>query len=142
MAFQKPASSSIFNRFVGFSVIGLINTAIHFALVIVLVEGWGENPVLANSIGFVAANMFSFLANSRWNYRVAISPGRYGRFLIVSLLGLVTTALMSGLAEYCGWHYLVGVGLVFISLPVLTFFAHDRWTWPGHVRGSSVVSGK
>ena len=39
------------------------------------------------------------------------------------------STIISGVAAALGWHYLVGTALVFVCLPVLTFLAHERWTW-------------
>ena len=116
-------------RFVNFSLIGVANTAIHLAVVVALVEGLQSNPVLANCLAFVVANLFSFYANGRWNYPGRFDRRRYARFLAVSLAGLAVTAGVSGIAAALGWHYLVGTALVFVCLPVLTFLAHERWTW-------------
>ena len=116
-------------RFVNFSMIGAINTGIHLAVVIALVEGLRANPVLANSLAFIVANLFSFYANGRWNYPARFERGRYFRFLAISLVGLGVTASISGMAAAQGWHYLIGTALVFLCLPILTFLAHDRWTW-------------
>jgi putative flippase GtrA len=119
----------VLDRFVNFSIIGVANTVIHLAVVVALVEGLQANPVLANCIAFIVANLFSFYANGRWNYPDRFEHRRYGRFLAVSLIGLGVTAGASGIAAALGWHYLLGTGLVFVCLPVLTFFAHERWTW-------------
>ncbi len=119
----------LLRRFAGFSGIGVLNTAIHLALVVALVEQAGWHSVSANCTAFVAANLFSFWANSRWNYRTELCPRRYGRFLAVSLAGLAVTATLTGVAAWLGWHYLVGTAMVFVALPMLTFLAHERWTW-------------
>jgi putative flippase GtrA len=119
----------VMRRFAGFSGIGVLNTLIHLALVVVLVEGAGWHSVMANCAAFVVANLFSFWANSRWNYRTTFCARRYGRFLMVSLAGLLITAALSGLAAWLGWHYLLGTAMVFVALPLLTFLAHERWTW-------------
>ena len=127
----SPRNRDLLQRFARFSGIGLINTAIHVFVVIALVEAFDVHSVVSNWAGFAAANVFSYWANSRWNYRTSLSPIRYVRFLIVSVLGLVITGLMSGFASFQGWHYLVGTAMVLLSLPLLTFYIHDRWTWAG-----------
>lgn len=122
-------NSGLFRRFAGFSLIGVINTAVHVLTVMGLVELFGLHPVFGNCLAYVAANMFSFYANSRWNYRTPMAASRYRRFLIVSLGGLGVTASLSGLADVMGWHYLIGTAMVFVVLPGLTFMAHHWWTW-------------
>ena len=120
---------SLARQFAGFSVLGLVNTAIHLAVVVGLVEGVAVFPVVANGLAFVCANVFSFWGNSRWVFRARPTRQRYARFLLVSLLGLAVSLGASALGESRHWHYLAGVALSFALLPALTFFAHRIWTW-------------
>lgn len=119
----------IVKLFTGFSVIGAVNTLIHFLIVVGCVEFFSVHPVISNILAFIVANTFSFWANSRWNFKTSMSYGRYGKFLMVSILGLVVTVLMSSLAEWLKLHYLFGVLFIFIAMPLLTFTMHYRWTW-------------
>jgi len=112
-----------------FSLIGVCNTLIHLVMVMGLVELFSVYPVLANGVAFINANLFSFWANSRWSFRAAINRQRYLRFFVVSLLGLTVSLLASMLGEVLHWHYLLGVLLTFIFLPLVTFLAHRNWTW-------------
>ena len=125
----RIAPDSLSSKVAKFSGIGVINTLIHTATVVLSVEQFGVHPSLANAIAFVIANSFSYWANRRWNFKTAASLGQYGRFLLVSLAGLAITVLVSGLADWAGWHYLVGLGMVFVALPALTFLLHWRWTF-------------
>lgn len=121
--------SSAHRQLLTFAIAGVFNTLIHLALVLTLVEGLHCHPVLANGAAFVVANLFSFWANSRWTFSTNLSFHRYARFLSVSLLGLCLTVAASALAQWLRWHYLFGVLLSFVCLPVLTFVAHRYWTW-------------
>lgn len=116
-------------QFTGFSVIGVVNTLIHLMIVIGLVEWLSIYPALANGMAFIGANLFSFWANSRWSFRVSATRQRYVRFLTVSLLGLFASVLAIQLSEALQWHYLAGVLLSFVFLPLITFLAHRNWTW-------------
>lgn len=120
---------SLLSKLARFSGIGVINTLLHTAVVVLSVEGLSVHPTLANTIAFVVANTFSYWANRRWNFKTAPSLRQYGRFFLVSLAGLAITVLVSGFAAWAGWHYLAGLGLVFIALPVFTFALHWQWTF-------------
>ena len=113
----------------GFSLIGVVNTLIHLILVTGLVELFFVHPILANGMAFISANLFSFWANSRWSFQVAVTSRRYMRFLAVSLLGLAVSLIAITISEALRWHYLAGVFLSFIFLPLITFLAHRNWTW-------------
>lgn len=124
----------MFNRetgrqFTGFSLIGVVNTLLHLMVVTGLVELFSVHPIPANGMAFITANLFSFWANSRWSFRVAVTRQRYLRFLAVSLLGLFVSLLAIAISEALQWHYLAGVLLSFVFLPLITFLAHRHWTW-------------
>lgn len=128
MIFRIP-SNSILSKLLKFAGIGLVNTGIHTSIVVTLVELLRTSPTIANAIAFMAANAFSYWANRRWNFRTNASIQQYTRFLFVSLAGLAITILVSSIADRAGLHYLIGLALVFIALPTLTFILHYRWTF-------------
>lgn len=116
-------------QFVKFSMIGAINTLIHIIITISIVELLHFHPIVANSLAFLSANMFSYWANSRWSFRTKLSGMRFVRFVTISIVGLLITVGGSGLAEIMNWHYLVGVAIVVCALPILTFVLHKYWTF-------------
>jgi len=116
-------------QFAVFSGIGIINTLIHLAVVVVLVEAFSTHPVLANTLAFLTANVFSYWANCRWIFRAAPTSRRYPRFFIVSVSGLILTVVITSIAAALDWHYLMGTIMVIGTLPILTFVAHRTWTW-------------
>ena len=126
---QRINPRNIFGRFAVFSGVGVLNTLIHTLFVVSLVEIFDIGSVVSNGVAFVVANLFSYWANGRWSFRVRPSVQQYGRFLIVSFLGLVITLLASGFASWVGWHYAFGMALVFVFLPILSFSLHFLWTF-------------
>lgn len=126
---SRISPDSLLSKLAKFSGIGLINTLLHTCVVVALVESLQAHPAMANAIAFTIANIFSYWANQRWNFKTPGSVQQYGRFLIVSLAGLGITVLVSSLAAWAGWHYLIGLGLVFVALPAFTFALHYQWTF-------------
>ncbi|MCC8997043.1 MAG: GtrA family protein [Nitrosomonas sp.] len=116
-------------QFIGFSLIGVINTVIHLVLVTGLVEILLIHPMLANALAFIGANLFSFWANSRWSFQTALTRQRYTRFFLVSLIGLFVSVSAIAISEALRWHYLVGVAISFCIMPFLTFITHKSWTY-------------
>lgn len=112
-----------------FGLIGVANTLLHSGTVIALVESALARPVPANVAGFALANTCSFFANCRFTFHQAPSWPRYRKFLAVSLLSLTLTVALSTLAERMHWHYLVGLLLVLLCGPVLTFALHKAVTF-------------
>lgn len=126
---QRINSKNIFGRLAVFSGVGVLNTLIHTFFVVSLVEIFDVSAVVSNGFAFVVANLFSYWANGRWSFQMRPSVQQYGRFLIVSFLGLIITLLASSFASWAGWHYVFGMALVFVFLPILSFFLHFLWTF-------------
>jgi putative flippase GtrA len=105
-----------------FGTIGVANTLLHSATVVALVENGLAGPVPAKVSGFV-------LANCHFTFRQPPSWRRYRAFLVVSLLSLALTIGLSALAEGMHWHYLVGLAMVLLFGPVLTYALHKAITF-------------
>ncbi|MDR1498018.1 MAG: GtrA family protein [Puniceicoccales bacterium] len=84
--------------FVRFCTIGLANVSIHFlgltAIVTTLSLAEGSPRAVANAVSFLAANLFSYQANSRWNFKVKTSFKHYSGFLATSLVGVCLSFLI------------------------------------------------
>ncbi|ALK98776.1 hypothetical protein AB595_02240 [Massilia sp. WF1] len=112
-----------------FGAIGLLNTLLHSCTVVGLVENGIAGPVPANVTGFAIANTFSYFANCRFAFGQSPTWNRYRKFLAVSLLSLALTVGLSTLAEAMHWHYLMGLLLVLLFGPVLTYALHKAVTF-------------
>ena len=112
-----------------FGVIGVVNTSLHFGTVVALVELLGANPVGANVLGFALANVVSFFGNSLLTFRQTPTWARYRTFLAVSLASLLLAVMLSSFVELMGWHYAVGLGLILVCGPVMTYVLHKTVTF-------------
>lgn len=128
---RMPLSSLIsrYREVLVFGIIGVVNTLLHSVMVIVLVEMSIAAPVLANIAGFSVANTVSFFANSYFTFRRQPTWAIYSKFFMVSMSSLALTISLSALAETMGWHYLVGLILVMLCGPALTFLLHKIFTF-------------
>lgn len=116
-------------QFLLFGLIGALNTSVHSAVVVGLVESKLLNPVLANFFAFLVANQLSFILNCRFTFHASPRISLYGRFFLVSLASLIATIALSGYAEWMEWHYGVGLLLVIGFGPPLTFFLQKHWAF-------------
>lgn len=83
--------------------IGVINTAIHWAVFGILTIIFFTTQATANLIGFVVAVSFSFFANAKFTFQAKATTARYLSFVI--FMGLLS--------------YLTGLIADYISLPPL-----------------------
>lgn len=104
-------------------------TATHIAVAYLGIEFLALNPGLANGIAFLVANTASYALNTRWTFRQKPSLRSWQRFFGISLIGGGASALIAGAAALAGLHYLVGIGLVILLIPGLSFYLHRRYTW-------------
>ena len=116
-------------QFFVFGIIGVLNTCLHGTLVVFSVENGVLSPVAAHILAFFAVNVFSFCVNSRFTFCCPPTWKGYGKFFSVSLTSLLMTVLLSGFAEWRGWHYLVGLALVILLVPLVTFLLQKRFTF-------------
>jgi putative flippase GtrA len=118
---------------------GLVATAVHVAIAAYLIGAHMMAPALGNGIAFVFANLFSYFAQSAYVFQQRPTTVQYGRFLCVSLVGLVLVAAISAGFEMLGVHYLAGIAAVIVILPFFTFAFHSLWTFhAGGERGWSL----
>jgi len=80
------------NRFLRFSVVGIIGAVVDFGVMNLLVKVFHTSLVLAGTISFIAAILSNFTWNHYWTYPDSRSKSTLKQliqFAIVSVLGLV-----------------------------------------------------
>lgn len=89
-----------------FAIVGAIATAVHYAILIVLVELADVAPVIATTIGYGVGIVVSFTLNRRYTFAVPDAPAaRFVKFALLYAIGaflngLVMSALMGAGAPY------------------------------------------
>lgn len=112
-----------------FAFFGLFNTATDVGVYAAFVA-LGLSPLIANGVGFLVANLQSYLLNASLTFRRAGKPAArslrgYGRFIAAHLLGLAisTTAIivLSGpVGPY--WAKIAAIAFTFVSNYALSAF--------------------
>ena len=112
-----------------FSLVGVINTLIHYALFYLFYSLFGVYHLVASTLGFIAAVINSFLLNKYWTFR-SNSPQlakQFLRFFSVSLAALlINLATMALLVEWYMVDPLVAQ-LAAIGFTLLVNFAGNKW---------------
>ena len=108
------------NGFPRYTIIGVANTFIHWAVVAVLCLGLEVRQSLGNMAGFVLAGTFSFLINGRYNFKGPLSWQNYLSFMafmgglsmavghiadILNMPLLFTFVVFSAISLVIGYHY-------------------------------------
>lgn len=91
-------------EFIRFGLVGVVNTAVDFAVFVLLYRWLGLDPLLANGMAFLLAVTNSYLLNHHWTFRQhnhALSLSGYARFVALNsgglLIGTLAILLLGGL---------------------------------------------
>jgi putative flippase GtrA len=118
-------------RLVAFGVVGVVGTASHYLVLILLVEVGSFDPVMATTLGFVAGAAVNYVLNHRYTFRSDKHHLDAGpKFFLVA----IATGLLNALLVYAGVH---GLGLGYLPIQVIAtlvvflanFALNSIWTF-------------
>ena len=112
-----------------FAVSGVLVTGLHVLIADTMIRVFAAHPSTANGIAFLCATAFSYALNTLWSFSSTIRAQNLIRFLLVSAFGCVLAMAVSGVAEFYGMHYWIGILGVVAVVPPMTFLLHTNWTY-------------
>lgn len=118
-----------FTRLLRFCITGLIATAIHVIVAVILIAGLRVPPYVANPIAFLAATAFSYATNTLWSFANRVDRRTLSRYACVAAFGLLATTAIAAAAEAAGLDYRIGIALVIALVTPCTFTLHSVWTY-------------
>jgi putative flippase GtrA len=121
----------ISRQFAAFFGVGVMAAAVHYGLLILLVEGGGFHPVPATLAGYVAGGLISYALNRKHTYGSS-RPHREAtwRFAVVAFIGfLLTWLLMHVLTVWLSGPYLPAQVVTTGVVMLWSFVAHRIWTF-------------
>lgn len=117
-------------QFLVFSLVGLLNTAVHLAVFTLLFRLFSVPMLLASAIGYACGIANSYFMNRRWTFRVSAPPttAEFFRFVLVNLLSLaVNLAVLEFLARvFQIAPEIAQVGAIAASL-IVNFVGNKKW---------------
>ena len=119
-------------QFARFVIVGIINTAVFFSVASLLILQFQQSQLIAYSLGFVAANIVSFVLHGRFSFRARLGVNPYAKFLTVSVLSLTLVAALGHLGDRFDIDYRITFLATLIIQPIITFAALKFWVFrPG-----------
>lgn len=119
-----------------FGIVGLLATATHVGLIVVLVEWFGWRPLHANFAAFGIAFLVSFFGHYRWTFadQIAAGPdswrGPFLRFIVTAVTGLALNSLIVFLVvDAFGISYFYALGLMVTVVPGILFLIGKFWAF-------------
>lgn len=123
-----------FARLAWFVAVGCTAAAVHFGVVVALVEGAALPPLVANVAGWLVAFIVSFCGQWLLTFRGSGAPWRQalGRFFLVSLLGFAANeSAYAVLLHFSALPYELLLALVLVGVAVMTYLLSARWAFRG-----------
>ncbi len=123
------------SQLIKFSLVGLVNTAIHFAVFMWLYQYLNVYHLIASTAGFILAVMNSYLLNKMWTFKVSGTLVRheFSRFFLVSLIALLVNLVSMALLVEVLTVYPPLAQLMTIVLTLLVNFSGNKF-WAFRVR--------
>jgi putative flippase GtrA len=121
-------------RLAWFIAVGCTAAAVHFGVVVGLVELAGLAPLLANVAGWLVAFIVSFCGQWLLTFRGSGAPWRQAlrRFFLISLGGFTANeSAYAVLLHFSALRYDLLLGLVLVAVAVMTYLLSSRWAFRG-----------
>jgi putative flippase GtrA len=116
--------ATLARQLTSFLAVGVVTTAVHYGVLVALVETWAVNPVWATTMGFLVAVLLSYLLNRRYTFdeRPAFHSGLIKYYAAVSV-GLGLNAGAMALLTRWGFYYVLAQVIASGIALVSNFFA-------------------
>jgi putative flippase GtrA len=120
-----------FRQLTTYASVGAAATAVHYAILVGLVEAGGWRPVPATLCGYVAGGVVAYLLNRRHTFGSDRPHAEAGwRFALTAFIGFcITYALMSLFVERLGAPYLPAQIVTTVLAMFVTFAINRSWTF-------------
>lgn len=117
-------------RIVRFSLTGLSVAALYVMGFVSLV-GAGVPTVAANTIAFLLAVLFQYVAQTSWTFRKPLKDRVQGfRFVITVGLGIIYSSVISSLVgPSIAWPHWFAASLVAVTLPIINYCVFRFWVF-------------
>ena len=113
---------------------GGLGTAVHLAVLTLMVEWYGMGVVYATVAGFMAALFISYVLNHYWTFQSQRRhASSFWRYVLVCLSGLMlNTGMVYVMVEYFGWWYLSAQLCVILVVPISNYLLNRYWAFASH----------
>jgi len=116
-------------------IVGCCAAAVHFCIVLLLVQYFHWSPLLANLLAFVIAFQVSYLGHRFWTFPDTALTHQQSLprfFLVASGSFLINEAMYYFLLNYTPLPYWLSLGIVLVLVAVITFISSRLWAFRKH----------
>ena len=123
--------SSLWRQFWRYCAVGVAAAALHFAVLVVLVELFAAVPTFASATGFCAAVGLNYWLQYRWTFRANGSHGvMFPLFALIAVLALgVNTVVFWACNVVAAQPYLVAQVIATGAVVIINFHLNRRYVF-------------
>ena len=121
----------LLKQFLRFTGVGVIGTAGHYAILIIVVEVFSGDPVAGSTLGFLGGAIINYFLNRIFTFdsdasHVVALP----KFLTVAAVGMaINVAIMAVLTKVFAIQYLLAQITATLLVLIWNFLANRYWTF-------------
>ena len=117
-------------RFLQYAAVGAVATAMHYAILVGLVEARVLAPQRAAALGAWVGAQVAFAGNAAFTFRGAgATVGSWLRFQVTAVFGAVLSFALVALGVRIGLHYLLAQIVATLINVIVTFEINRRWSF-------------
>ena len=117
-------------RFLQYAVVGAVATAVHYAILVGLVEAGLLAPQRAAALGAWVGAQVAFAGNAAFTFRGrGATFGAWLRFQVTAVLGAALSFALVALGVGIGVHYLLAQVAATLIVLLVTFEINRRWSF-------------
>jgi putative flippase GtrA len=117
-------------RFLRYASVGALATAVHYGVLVGLVEGGLLAPRYAAAVGAWIGAQVAFAGNARFTFDGAVFDLRsWIRFQLTALVGAAISFSIVALGVRAGLHYLLAQALATLLTLFITYEINRRWSF-------------
>ncbi|MFD1737627.1 GtrA family protein [Bacillus salitolerans] len=122
--------NSLVNKFMRYSLVGILCTSIYFLSMFIFVELLNIKPLLGSCISFVLMTIFSYVLNKSYTFGGSYSHAQFVKFITVATIGFfMNFGIMYLIISVLSLHYFIGELVTVIVIPLVNFFLNNYWTF-------------
>jgi len=128
---MSSKQTTLLEKFIRFACVGAFGVVVQYLILIVLIELFAQNTVIASAAGFVVAAGVNYYLNYHFTFA---SEKRHHetlvKFAIIASIGLALNSAIIALGtELLALHYLLAQALAIGVVLIWNFFGNLLWTF-------------
>lgn len=114
-----------------FGIVGLTAAAIHFGIVVWIVQTWAIAPLIANVFAFGISFQVSYWGHRRWTFEGTTTLHReaFPKLVFIQALNFAANESLFYIFLMFDLPYPIALAIVLTILPIFTFVSSKLWVF-------------